>query len=318
MGKTKNNNNLQLPLVSVIVPTYNSAKYVISTLESVRNQTYDRIELIITDDGSKDETVSLCNAWLEKNADRFEGSNLVTVEKNTGISANLNRGVYNSHGDWIKGVAADDMFKEECISHLVEFVSNHVCDFCTCDIEVFCDDGVVDEKHIRAYKSYFDCVKEPVEKKRKRIIHEYKIPGPGWFFSRRLYDDVGGCEEKYKMLEEWPFIYKVLKKGYDLLPLEEKLILYRVSNSSVSHARDNGLIKRQLFLDKRNFFKETIRKELISHGFIMEAWSKTLGFFVFDKLYDNPKGIKRAMILSLRFLDPIEDWEKIKSLFKRK
>ena len=58
------------PLVSVVVITYNSCKYVRETLESAKMQTYRNIELIVTDDGSTDATVDICRKWLEANGDR--------------------------------------------------------------------------------------------------------------------------------------------------------------------------------------------------------------------------------------------------------
>jgi len=86
---TKKNN----PLVSIIVITYNSAKFVLETLESAKAQTYQNIELIISDDGSTDNTVQICREWLKNNKESFVNTELITVEKNTGIPANCNRGV---------------------------------------------------------------------------------------------------------------------------------------------------------------------------------------------------------------------------------
>ncbi|MBH2024900.1 MAG: glycosyltransferase, partial [Flavobacteriales bacterium] len=81
------------PLVSVVVITYNSSKYVMETLESVKAQTYENIELIISDDGSTDHTIEMCRVWLAQNNNRFPKTKLLTVEENTGIPANCNRGV---------------------------------------------------------------------------------------------------------------------------------------------------------------------------------------------------------------------------------
>lgn len=61
-----NNNDMYNPLVSVIVITYNSAKYVLETLESIRVQSYQNIELIISDDCSKDNTIDICRNWIGK------------------------------------------------------------------------------------------------------------------------------------------------------------------------------------------------------------------------------------------------------------
>ena len=85
--------NLRDPLVSVIIVTYNSSKFVLETLESVKNQSYENIELIVSDDASTDKTVDLCKEWIRKNKDRFAKAKLVTAEKNSGIPANCNQGI---------------------------------------------------------------------------------------------------------------------------------------------------------------------------------------------------------------------------------
>lgn len=314
----KNFINEQFFLVSVVVMTYNSDKYVIQALDSIKKQTYKRLELIVTDDGSKDTTVSICESWLTQNSCCFENAELVTVNKNTGTTGNLNRGIKKSHGTWIKTIAGDDKLKENCISSFMEAVALNKGDFYLCDLDVFSDEDAVDKFYVDSYIHYFNCVKESTKEKKKRIIHEFKLPGPGWFFSRKLYDDVGGFDEKYKLMEEWPYVYKVLKKGYDIIPLEKKLVDYRISNTSVCHSYNQGLIPKQFFIDKKNFFYDTIKSELIKQGHVFEVWSKILEFFVYEKLYNNPKGLRRKLILSLRLLDPIEGFKIIRRWFTKK
>ena len=108
------------PLVSIIVITYNSSKYVLETLESAKAQTYKNIELIISDDGSKDGTINICEKWIEENEFHFKRTKIITVEKNTGIPANCNRGVNSSNGEWVKLIAGDDILIEECIEINIE------------------------------------------------------------------------------------------------------------------------------------------------------------------------------------------------------
>jgi alpha-1,3-rhamnosyltransferase len=79
------------PLVSVRVITYNSSKTVIETLDSIYNQTYPNIELIISDDCSKDDTVAICREWVNQHKERFARTEILTVPQNTGVSANINR-----------------------------------------------------------------------------------------------------------------------------------------------------------------------------------------------------------------------------------
>ena len=70
------------PLVSVTVITYNSSKTVLETLDSIKAQTYQNLELIVSDDCSTDDTVELCRNWIEQNKERFVRTELLTVEKN--------------------------------------------------------------------------------------------------------------------------------------------------------------------------------------------------------------------------------------------
>ena len=65
------NTDVNNPLVSIIVVTYNSSLYVRETLESAKRQSYRNLELIVTDDASKDDTVKICREWIENNKNRF-------------------------------------------------------------------------------------------------------------------------------------------------------------------------------------------------------------------------------------------------------
>ncbi|GAB1452027.1 hypothetical protein MASR2M47_20830 [Draconibacterium sp.] len=105
----------QNPLVSIVVITYNSSKFILDTLESAKEQTYQNLELIITDDCSTDNTIEICQNWIEKNSYRFVNTELITVEKNTGTAPNANRGLKVSKGEWIKFIAGDDFLLTNCI-----------------------------------------------------------------------------------------------------------------------------------------------------------------------------------------------------------
>ena len=117
----KNNN----PLVTVAIVTYNSAKYIEDALESVKNQTYKNIELIISDDASEDNTVEICRNWISKHKANFYAVKIITVEKNTGIPANFNRALNSASGEWIKFVAGDDIIYPDCIKDNIEFVKKN-------------------------------------------------------------------------------------------------------------------------------------------------------------------------------------------------
>ena len=109
------------PLVSIVVVTYNSSQFVQETLDSIKEQTYKNIELIISDDCSKDDTIKICEEWLKENRCRFTNCQILTSLKNTGVVANCNRGYQASTGMWIKDVAGDDALYPEAIEKFIQF-----------------------------------------------------------------------------------------------------------------------------------------------------------------------------------------------------
>lgn len=129
---------METPLVSVVVITYNSSKYILECLDSIYNQTYQNIELIITDDCSKDNTVEVCKKWLEQFSDRFIQTKQITTTINTGTSANCNRGISETMGKWYKIIAGDDRLLKNCIEDNIHYVVNHKnVDFLFSDIKPF-------------------------------------------------------------------------------------------------------------------------------------------------------------------------------------
>ena len=112
-------------LVSVAVITYNSSRYVLDTLESIKAQTYSQIELIISDDCSTDNTVDVCKDWLNKNKDRFTNVQIIVPPYNTGISANSNRAINASSGKWYKGIAGDDILLPDCLEKNIDYIEKN-------------------------------------------------------------------------------------------------------------------------------------------------------------------------------------------------
>lgn len=104
--------NKQNPLVSIVVITYNSSKFVLETLDSVKSQTYRNIELIISDDASTDQTVKLCKEWLKKNEDNFERTELITSCINKGIVHNYYTAINKCKGKFIAQCAGDDFWTD--------------------------------------------------------------------------------------------------------------------------------------------------------------------------------------------------------------
>ena len=226
------------PLVSVIVVSYNSASTIVETLDSIKAQTYQNLELIVSDDCSPDKnTTEVIQRWLDAYGSHFVYVELVTTEKNTGVSGNINRGVAKSHGKWIKSIAGDDLLIPTAIEEYVNFVTNHPekVRMCVCDVEPFAVDGEVPENLIENYSKYFKYESEDYEHQRKRIMIDLFFVGPAFFYSRDLFDEIGGYSEQYDCAEEWPFVYKIIRGGNRIYAIDKKLVRYRIQASSLCH-----------------------------------------------------------------------------------
>lgn len=242
------------PLVSVIVLTYNSDDTIVETLNSIKNQTYGHIELVISDDCSKDNTCEIVQRWIDEN---FPQAILVRSQINTGTSGNINRGVANSTGTWLKVIAGDDLLRQDAIEVFMNFVEENRCEFCVSDIQPFCPDGSQPSSSVMdSYAYYFQTLYLSPKEKMLQLAKSYSFAGPGFFYSRSLFDLVDGCDERYPLIDEIPLVYKVLRAGYDLLPVEAKLVLYRYREDSVSHSSDTrfNLPNRRWFKDFRKAF----------------------------------------------------------------
>jgi len=113
------------PLISVIISAFNSSPFIEETLDSVRNQTWAGLELIVSDDCSNDNTVDICRNWIRDHKSRFVRTELITSDQNTGVAGNANRGIRAAQGEWIKFLGADDTLKPTCIEDNMTWIESH-------------------------------------------------------------------------------------------------------------------------------------------------------------------------------------------------
>ena len=104
------------PLVSIIVPVYKVEEYLDECVESIINQTYSNIEIILVDDGSPDKCPRLCDEWAKKD-DRIN----VIHKENGGVSSARNAGINIAKGEWIWFVDSDDTAQINALEELSEY-----------------------------------------------------------------------------------------------------------------------------------------------------------------------------------------------------
>lgn len=118
------------PLISIIIPVYNVEKYVGKCLDSIINQTYRNLEIIVVDDGSTDGCNNICKTYVEKDK-RIK----LIQQKNSGLSSARNIGIKNAHGKYVGFVDSDDWIEREMYQTLYENITVHNADISICGIK---------------------------------------------------------------------------------------------------------------------------------------------------------------------------------------
>lgn len=116
-------------VVSVIVPTYNRAHCITEALESVWQQTYRPVELIVVDDGSEDDTQAVLKKWKNDHSDDSSFSVQVCRQRNRGAGAARNLGLIRSRGEYIQFLDSDDVLHPEKLEGHVKKLAHENCDY---------------------------------------------------------------------------------------------------------------------------------------------------------------------------------------------
>lgn len=238
---------MENPLVSIIVITYNSAEFVLETLESAKAQTYQNIELIISDDGSKDDTVEICEKWLESNKKYFVQAVLKIVESNTGITANLNRGLKAAKGKWVKIIAGDDLLMNNTIESYLKFVEKTFANFVFAKSLGFYGSISNNDFGTYTYPGYNKFFNLKENQQYSMLLRRNYCDGPTFFFNRELLLNMGGFDERFKY-EDHPIALKIAKQRYELHYLDKFTVYYRENIPSITRVNDGKLFT--------NFYKE--------------------------------------------------------------
>lgn len=247
---------MEKPLVSVFVLTYNSSKTVVETLDSIYQLTYPQIELIVSDDASKDNTVEVCKDWIEGHKARFANVQLLTVPKNTGTTKNFHRAVAACHADWLKGIAGDDALYPDSISNLMDFCADHPeARMVLGNAGRF--DTLLDDAHFTGVSGPdLDVIKVSTAKQQYDILLCWAcIDAPAVFYHRSVFEDQELQNCGYGVLEDYPLFLRYTKLDHYIYYCDTMVCKYRQSATSVQRTNNYGNLITKSYL--AHFFGET-------------------------------------------------------------
>lgn len=213
-------------IVSVVVPVYKVEQYIVNTLESIVNQTYKNLELVLVDDGTPDNSVAVAEAFLkEKNIKwRF------VHQPNSGLPTARNNGIKAATGKWVICPDSDDHIAPQTIEKMVEAAKNLSV---RC---VFCGYKNVDDAHIKAAPIKEDGITRlDIDVLRKRFLERRIIPlAPGMLLDRSVYDIIQ-YDKDCPHDEDIHFMWRLFYNINDVAYIDADYYNYRVRNSSMSY-----------------------------------------------------------------------------------
>lgn len=280
-------------LISIIVPIYNSEKYIRRCIESILSQTFKDFELLLIDDGSKDNSGRICDEYAEKDS-RVR----VFHKKNGGVSSARNFGIDNAKGEWVTFIDSDDWVE-------AEYIANFVFD---CDLSI---QGYFDDKKCIRYKNKL--VKKSIGD--EYIRNEYILGPYCKMFRLNIINQFNiRFDLKLTFGEDILFLFNYLLYTKKMKVLSYCGYHYKINNGGLTSIRYNTEYYIRVLLLFNNALKELKVEKKTNDGFIwnlMEYWilypnmKYAYTDFDFDKMY----------IQLYDFIDCIKVWNAPKKSF---
>lgn len=213
--------------ISVIIPIFNVEKYLNKCVDSVINQTYKKIEIILVDDGSPDNCPAICDEYA-KNDDRVR----VIHKRNGGLSDARNAGIDVCEGDYITFIDSDDYVESDLVELLYKNLVNNNCDISTCSYNIVYENEPVFETAIEddAYVySAKDALGDLFYQKHTTTSACAKL------YKKQLFDNIR--YPKGKMNEDLGTTYRIFSKSNKIVVSSKKKYCYLQRHGSLIHSK---------------------------------------------------------------------------------
>ncbi len=222
----KNVNVSATPLVSIIVPAYNVEKYIKRCMDTLLNQSYENIEIILVDDGSIDNSAYLCDEYA-----KLDSRIKVYHQNNSGQAVARNFALTVAQGEYIAYVDCDDYLHKDYIKKLLNMQKIYKADIVQCYAQKFWDDGKIEKLSIPENKEKTYTASSAL----KEFCYQRKFYAAPWakIIRRELME---GLQFPPNMgYEDMAIMYQLIGKAKKIVLLPEILYFYRQHYASTMH-----------------------------------------------------------------------------------
>jgi len=240
-----------MPLVSVVMPAYNSAKFVVEAIESVKNQTFKDFEFIVVDDCSTDDTLSVIKKTLMNFDNPYK---IIENESNMGVSVSRNIANRIATGEFIAVVDSDDINLSTRLEEEVDFLKREKSfDVCGSLMEEMGEDGEL----------FRSAIPRPIDmssiKKWMYVYGESPILHPSSMYRKKAFFEMGGYDEDILWCHDFDLFFKMVRHRKKMHNLQSVLAKYRVVKESLTHRSSfrNRRVSEECFVIRRSGLLES-------------------------------------------------------------
>ncbi|HAT89235.1 MAG TPA: cell wall biosynthesis glycosyltransferase [Roseburia sp.] len=229
--KNESTKKIEGPLVSIVIPLYNHEKFIGQAIEGILNQTYQTWELIIIDDGSKDNSVKV--------AKKYKDARITLIEQeNAGAHNAINRGLKMAKGEYLAILNSDDVYEKNRFEIMIaEMEKNPEIGFMCSYITVINDEGKklgVKEgwKNMESWQVPHPelSFKQSNDFKKNLLMTNFTSTTSNFLIRRSLYEKIGGMRN-LRFAHDWDFALRAAEVT-ECKMIEKPLMQYRVHNSN--------------------------------------------------------------------------------------
>ena len=218
-------------LVSVLLSTYNSEETLGESIDSLLNQTYKNLEILISDDGSIDSTIEICKKFQLKD----ERILLFSNKKNIGLTKSLNNLAQKASGSLIARHDADDISLPDRIEEQIQFMNKKRLDAVTTR-------SLVKQNNKKRPGISFYIPDKLLINRKNPFIHGTLI------IKKNVFQEIGYYDERFYYAQDYKLFYDLLYKGYKVKTLNKALYILNTENNISSEN-----------LEKQNYYADCVR-----------------------------------------------------------
>lgn len=221
--------------VSIVLPIYNGTRYIASSIESILEQNYANWELIIVNDCSTDDTLSICNKYAKKDSRISVFSN----ERNLKLPKTLNEGFSRATGDYYTWTSDDNLYKPSAIGTLVAALEDNpgvsmvYSDYTNIDA----DGNIIGETRLQ----------------KPEFLVTGNVCGACFLYTAEISATVGEYDPNMFLAEDYDYWLRIHKDG-KLMHINDNLYLYRRHSESLSETRKTTIVEQTFRVLEKNFF----------------------------------------------------------------